>query len=78
MDAQPIWTDCDEARDYVVPNVLSPRDLHGVSRPDYRVPHTSDFSFFLFFFFFFNGIVKYLNNRYYLELTLSATRDPRV
>ena len=26
------WTDCDEARDYVVPNVLSPRDL--VSRPD--------------------------------------------
>ena len=26
------WTDCDEAGDYVVPNVLSPRDL--VSRPD--------------------------------------------
>ena len=34
MDVQLIWTDCDEAGDYmyVVPNVLSPRDL--VSRPD--------------------------------------------
>ena len=32
MDVRPTWTDCDEARDYVVPNVLSPRDL--VSRPD--------------------------------------------
>ena len=26
------WTDCDEAGDYVVPNVLSPRGL--VFRPD--------------------------------------------
>ena len=26
------WTDCDEAGDYVVPNVLSPKDL--VPRPD--------------------------------------------
>ena len=26
------WTDCDEAGDCVVPNVLSPRDL--ASRPD--------------------------------------------
>ena len=26
------WTDCDEAEDYAVPNVLSPRDL--VFRPD--------------------------------------------
>ena len=26
------WTDCDEAEDYVVPNVVSPRDL--VFRPD--------------------------------------------
>ena len=36
-----IWTDCDEAGDYIVPNVLSPRDL--VSRPDIMdktVPHT--------------------------------------
>ena len=36
-----IWTNCDEAGDYVVPNVLSPRDL--VSRPDNMdetVPHT--------------------------------------
>ena len=32
MDERLTWTDCDEAGDYVVPNVLSPRDL--VSRPD--------------------------------------------
>ena len=41
MDGQPTWTDCDEAGDYVVPNVFSPRDL--VSRPDNMdetVPHT--------------------------------------
>ena len=43
MDGRPIWTDCDVAGDYVVPNVLSPRDL--VSRPDIMdetVPHTSN------------------------------------
>ena len=42
MDRRPTWTDCDEAGDYVVPNVLSPRDL--VSRPDIMdetVPHTT-------------------------------------
>ena len=41
MDGQPTWTGCDEAGDYVVPNVLSPRDL--VFRPDNMdetVPHT--------------------------------------
>ena len=41
MDGRPTWTDCDEAGDYVVPNVLSPMDL--VSRPDIMdetVPHT--------------------------------------
>ena len=41
MDGRPIWTDCDKAGDYVVPNVLSPRDL--VFRPDNMdetVPHT--------------------------------------
>ena len=41
MDGRPTWTDCDEAGDYVLPNVLSPRDL--VSRPvimDETVPHT--------------------------------------
>ena len=41
MDERSTWTDCDEAGDYVVPNVLSPRDL--VSRPDNKdetVPHT--------------------------------------
>ena len=32
MDVRLTWTNCDEAGDYVVPNVLSPRDL--VSRPD--------------------------------------------
>ena len=32
MDGRPSWTDCDEAGDYVLPNVLSPRHL--VFRPD--------------------------------------------
>ena len=32
MDVRLTWTDYDEAGDYVVPNVLSPRDL--VSRTD--------------------------------------------
>ena len=32
MDVRLTWIDCDEAGDYVVPNVFSPRDL--VSRPD--------------------------------------------
>ena len=32
MDGRPTRRDCAEAGDYVVPNVLSPRDL--VSRPD--------------------------------------------
>ena len=43
MDGRPTWTDCDEAGDYVVPNVFSPRDL--VFRPDNMdetVPHMSD------------------------------------
>ena len=42
MEGRPTWTDCDEAGDYVVPNVLSPRDL--VFRPDNMdktVPHTT-------------------------------------
>ena len=41
MDGRPTWTDCDEAGDYVVPNVLSPRDI--IFRPDNMdetVPHT--------------------------------------
>ena len=41
MDGRPTWTDCDEVGDYVVPNVLSPRDL--VFTPDNMdetVPHT--------------------------------------
>ena len=42
MDGRPTWTDSDEAGDYVVPNVLSPKDL--VFRPDNMdetVPHTT-------------------------------------
>ena len=45
MDGRPTWTDCDEAGDYVVPNVFSPRDL--VSRPDIMdetVTHTHNSS----------------------------------
>ena len=45
MDGRPTWTDCDEAGDYVVPNVFSPRDL--VSRPDNMdetVQHTNEVS----------------------------------
>ena len=40
MDGRPNWTDCYEAGDYIVPNVLCPRDL--VFRPDNMdetVPH---------------------------------------
>ena len=46
MDGRPTWTDCDEAGDYVVPNVLNPRDL--VVRPDNMdetVPHTHMYFF---------------------------------
>ena len=46
MDGRPTWTDCDEAGDYVVPNVLSPRDL--VFRPDNMdetVPHASHLAY---------------------------------
>ena len=48
MDGRPTWTDCDEAGDYVVPNVLSPMDL--VSRPDIMdetVPLTQQISVFI-------------------------------
>ena len=41
MDIRPTWIDCGEAGDYVVPNVLSPKDL--TTRPDNldeTVPHT--------------------------------------
>ena len=47
MDGRLTWTDCDEAGDYVVPNVLSPRDL--VFRPDNMdetVPHSCSASLF--------------------------------
>ena len=32
MDGRPTWTDFDEAGDYFVPNVCSPRDL--LATPD--------------------------------------------
>ena len=41
MDGRPTWTYFDEAGDYFVPNVCSPRDL--LARPDNMdktVPHT--------------------------------------
>ena len=47
MDGRPTCTDCDKAGDYVVPNVLSLRDL--VFRPDNMdetVPHTYMLSLF--------------------------------
>ena len=58
MDGRPIWTDRDEAGDYVVPKVLSPRDL--VSRPDNMdetVPHThTQYPFLTKFKHFFSGL----------------------
>ena len=33
MGGRPTWSDCDEAGNYNMPNMLSPRDL--VSRPDH-------------------------------------------
>ena len=40
MYGQPAWTDFDEAGDYVVPNVLSPRDLvFRTDNMDETVPH---------------------------------------
>ena len=44
MDGRPTWTDCDEAGDYVVPNVLSPRDLvFRLDNMDETVPHNKTF-----------------------------------
>ena len=48
MDGRPNWTDCDEAGDYVVSYVFSPRGR--VSRPDNMdetVPHTQTMNVFL-------------------------------
>ena len=39
MDVRLTLTDCDEAGNYVVPNVLNPRDLVNM---DETVPHTND------------------------------------
>ena len=61
MDGRPTWTDCDEAGDYVVPNVLSPRDL--VSRTDTMekpVPHTHAIIYHLPVT---NSVVHFFNNR---------------
>ena len=41
MDVRLAWTDCDEAGYYVVPNVLSPRDLvYRADKMDKTVLHT--------------------------------------
>ena len=61
MDIRLTWTDCDEAGDYVVPNVLSPRDL--VSRPnnmDKTVLQTNTVAKLLGTTFFFNNNNLYL------------------
>ena len=43
MDGRPSWTNCAVAGDYVVPNVLSPRDLVFRSdNMDETVPHTTN------------------------------------
>ena len=43
MDGRPPWTDCDEAGDYVVHNVLSPRDLvFRADNMDETVPHNPE------------------------------------
>ena len=45
MDGRPNWTDYDEAGDYVVPNVFSPRDLvSGPDNMDKTVPHNCKYS----------------------------------
>ena len=45
MDGLLTWTDCDEAGDYVVPNVLSPRDLvFRHDNIDETVPHVCSLS----------------------------------
>ena len=42
VNGRPTWTDCDEAGDYVVPNVLNPRDLvFRTDNMDETVPHIS-------------------------------------
>ena len=59
MDGRPTWTDCDEAGDYVVPNVLSPRDLF--FRPDIMdetVPHTYMEKKHSKLFFFSGGLIS--------------------
>ena len=43
MDERPIWTDCDDAGDYVMPKAFSPSHSNLVSRPynmNETVPHT--------------------------------------
>ena len=62
MDGRPTWTDCDEAGDYVVPNVLSPRDL--VFRPDNMdetVPHTQLIAYWVIFHAFLSSAYFFQN-----------------
>ena len=49
MDGRPSWTDCDEAGDYAVPNVFSPRDLVSKSdNMDETVPHALNVIFVMY------------------------------
>ena len=71
MDGRPTWTDCYEAGDYVVPNVLSPRDL--VCRPanmDETVPHTTIFSLF--------DALNVFNSNTKVQLSVTQTRRYRL
>ena len=48
MDVRQTWTDHDEAGDYVVPNVLSQRDLVSLpDRMDETVPHIQRLQFYI-------------------------------
>ena len=58
MDGRPTWTDCDEAGDYVVPNVLSPRDL--VFRPD-NIDETTTHQIVILTYFRFGNVYKIFN-----------------
>ena len=80
MDGRPTWTDCDEAGDYVVPNVLSPRDL--VSRPenmDKTVLHTQNILHPLFWAASYHGvqcrIVLVVNFFIFFKINFSAMTD---
>ena len=81
MDVRLTWTDCDEAGDYVVPNVLSTRDL--VSRPDNMdetVLHMSPHQCFIIIFlllkcFYDDALTELVNHHVKRTLIVSCTKD---